>query len=60
MKFFQLKLSLFLNFFVCAILLNSVGIVIFQSVKHYGVTEVQASILDAYKDLTIAGVSFLV
>jgi FHS family glucose/mannose:H+ symporter-like MFS transporter len=60
MRFFQLKLSLFLNFFVCAILLNSVGIVIFQSVKHYGVTEVQASILEACKDLTIAGVSFLI
>lgn len=60
MKYFQLKLSLFLNFFVCAILLNSVGIVIFQSVKHYGVTEVQASILEACKDLTIAAVSFAI
>lgn len=60
MKFFQLKLSLFLNFFVCAILLNSVGIVIFQSVKHYGVTEVDASILEACKDLTIAATSFAI
>ncbi|WP_245806525.1 MFS transporter [Francisella halioticida] len=56
----QLKLSLFLTFFVCAILLNSVGIVILQSVNHYQVTEVQASILEACKDLTIAIVSFVI
>ena len=58
MKNFQLKLSLFLIFFVSAILLNSVGIVILESVTHYQVTEVQASILEACKDLTIAIVSF--
>ncbi|AIT10087.1 fucose permease [Candidatus Francisella endociliophora] len=58
MKNFQLKLSLFLIFFISAILLNSVGIVILQSVIHYHVTEVQASILEACKDLTIAIVSF--
>ncbi|WP_234387636.1 MFS transporter [Francisella orientalis] len=60
MRYFQLKLSLFLIFFISAILLNSVGIVILQSVTHYQVTEVQASILEAYKDLTIAIVSFAI
>lgn len=60
MKHLQLKLSLFLIFFISAILLNSVGIVILQSVTHYQVTEVQASILEACKDLTIAIVSFSV
>ncbi|GMN89591.1 MFS transporter [Francisella sciaenopsi] len=60
MKYFQLKLSLFLIFFISAILLNSVGIVILQSVTHYQVTEVQASILEACKDLTIAIVSFAI
>jgi len=60
MKNLQLKLSLFLIFFVSAILLNSVGIVILQSVTNYQVTEVQASILEACKDLTIAIVSFTI
>ncbi|MFC4892218.1 MFS transporter [Pseudofrancisella aestuarii] len=60
MKFFQIKLSLFLCFFVCAILLNSVGIVILQSINNYGITNVSASILEACKDLTIAIVSFFV
>ncbi|QIW10533.1 MFS transporter [Francisella sp. LA112445] len=60
MRYFQLKLSLFLIFFISAILLNSVGIVILQSVTHYHVTDVQASILEACKDLTIAIVSFII
>lgn len=60
MRYFQLKLSLFLIFFISATLLNSVGIVILQSVTHYHVTDVQASILEACKDLTIAIVSFII
>lgn len=60
MGFLQLKISLFLTFFISAILLNSVGIVILQSVTYYQVTEVQASILEACKDLTIAIVSFAI
>ncbi len=54
------RLSLFLNYFVFAILLNSVGIVILKSQKVYGVDEVQASTLELFKDLPIAIVSFLV
>lgn len=54
------KLSLFLNYFVFAILLNSVGIVILKSQKVYGVDEVQASQLELFKDMPIALVSFLV
>lgn len=42
-----------------AILLNSVGIVIKQSLFNYGVTETEASILEAFKDLPIAFVSFV-
>lgn len=60
MQHFRIKVSLFLNYFVFAILLNSVGIVIAKSIKVYGVDEKQASILEAFKDLPIAIVSFLV
>lgn len=54
------KLAMYLNYFVFAILLNSVGIVILKSQKNYGVDELQASILEAFKDLPIAIVSFLI
>ena len=60
MKNFGIKLSIYLNYFVFAILLNSVGIVISRSLNLYGVTEKEASILEAFKDLPIAFVSFLV
>ena len=60
MKNFGIKLSIYLNYFVFAILLNSVGIVIQKSLNVYGVTETQASILEAFKDLPIAIVSFFV
>ncbi len=60
MKNFGIKLSIYLNYFVFAILLNSVGIVISKSLNVYGVSESTASILEAFKDLPIAFVSFLV
>lgn len=60
MKNLGIKIALYLNYFVFAILLNSVGIVILKSQKNYGVNEVQASILEAFKDLPIALVSFFV
>ena len=60
MKTQGIKWSLYLNYFVFAILLNSVGIVILKSMARYGVGEVEASILEAFKDLPIAIVSFLV
>ncbi len=55
----RIKISLYINYFVFAILLNSVGIVIQKALNNYGVTEIQASILEAFKDLPIAIVSFL-
>ncbi len=55
-----IKISIFLNYFVFAILLNSVGIVIAKSINVYHVSESQASLLEAFKDLPIAIVSFLV
>jgi fucose permease len=59
MKNIGITTALYLNYFVFAILLNSVGIVILKAQKNYGVNELQASILEAYKDLPIAIVSFL-
>ncbi|MDG2449666.1 MAG: hypothetical protein P8M34_08500 [Saprospiraceae bacterium] len=55
----KIKDSLYINYFVFAILLNSVGIVILKAQNVYGVDEVQASILEAFKDMPIAIVSFL-
>ena len=56
----RLKLSLFLNYIVFAILLNSVGTVILQVQNNYGVSATSASVLEAFKDLSIAVVSFFV
>ncbi len=55
-----ITLSLFINYFVFAILLNSVGIVILKSQEVYGVKEVTASTLELFKDLPIAIVSLLI
>lgn len=54
------KLSLYINYFIFAILLNSVGIVILKSQKVYGVDELQASTLELFKDMPIALVSFFI
>ena len=59
-SYWKVKLSIFLNYFVFAILLNSVGTVILQVQRTYGVSETSASVLEAFKDLTIAAVSFIV
>lgn len=60
MRNWQIRASLFLNYFVFAILLNSVGTVILQVQNNYGVSEGSASVLEAFKDLSIAAVSFLI
>lgn len=59
MQNWRIKLSLFLNYFVFAILLNSVGTVILQVQNNFGVTQGSAAILEMFKDFSIAGVSFL-
>lgn len=56
----SIKLSLYINYFVFAILLNSVGIVVLKSQNVYGVDEVDASILEAFKDIPIMITSFLI
>ncbi len=60
MKNLKIKISLYINYFVFAILLNSVGIVISKSINVYGVTESTASVLEGFKDLPIAIVAFLI
>ena len=48
------------SYFVFAILLNSVGTVILQSIHSFDISKPQASTLEGFKDLSIAFVSFFV
>ncbi len=52
--------ALFIQYFLFAILLNSVGILILKVQNQYGITPVDASLLELFKDLPIAIVSFFV
>jgi fucose permease len=54
-----IKLSLFFNYFVFAILLNCVGIVMLQMQLNFGVSKSDASILEGFKDLPIAIAAFI-
>ena len=56
----RLIVALALTYMIFGVLLNSVGIVILQSIASFGVSERDASILEAFKDLPIAIASFLV
>jgi len=60
MKNFGIKLSLFINYFVFAALLNSVGILVERSQEVYGVLKSEAAILEPFKDLSIAFVAFII
>jgi len=60
MKNLGIKISLFINYFVFAILLNSVGAVILQVQRNFDVSKSAASILEGFKDLPIAIFSFVV
>lgn len=59
MAHWRLKLSLFINYFLFAMLLNSVGTVILQVQSTYQISESSAGILEAFKDLSIAMMSFI-
>jgi len=48
------------SYFVFAILLNSVGTVILQSINSFGISKPEASTLEGFKDLSIAVVSFFI
>jgi len=60
MSNWKIKISLFLNYFIFAILLNTVGIVIAQVIDQYEVSRITAGSLEAFKDLSIMIASFLV
>ena len=60
MKNLGIKISLFLIYFVFAALLNSVGILVERSQEVYGVLKADAAILEPFKDLSIALVSFII
>ncbi|MEN9323348.1 MAG: hypothetical protein RL699_1128 [Bacteroidota bacterium] len=55
----RIKLSLFLNYFVFAMLLNSVGTVILQVQRNFDISKSAASLLEGFKDFPIAIASFL-
>ncbi|MDQ3511811.1 MAG: MFS transporter [Pseudomonadota bacterium] len=56
----RMILAMILTYMVFAMLLNSVGMLILQSIQSFGADKQAASVLDAFKDLPIAIVSFLV
>jgi FHS family glucose/mannose:H+ symporter-like MFS transporter len=56
----RMIVALALIYMVFAILLNSVGTVILQAIYTFGVDKPQASLLELFKDLTIAATSLLV
>lgn len=61
MQNWKIKTSLFLNYFVFAILLNSVGTVILLVQKSFpGISKGEVAVLEPFKDFSIAIVSFLV
>ncbi|MEI5638361.1 MULTISPECIES: MFS transporter [unclassified Pseudoalteromonas] len=56
----RIILAMAASYFLFAILLNSVGTVILQSIHSFNVSKAEAATLEAFKDLPIAIVSFLV
>jgi len=55
----RLKIAIFISYAIFAVLLNSVGTVILQSIEYFRIDKVTASTLEAFKDLPIAATSFL-
>ncbi len=55
----RLIAAMLLTYFTYGMLLNTVGTVILQSMASLGVTKGQAGWFDGFKDISIAGVSFL-
>ncbi len=56
----RIRLTLFLVYFIFAVLMNSVGTVILQSIASFDISKPMASVLEACKDLSIVMVSFIV
>lgn len=60
MRMSRMLIAILLAYVIFAVLLNSVGTVILQSIESFGVGKTAASTLEAFKDLPIAITSFLV
>jgi fucose permease len=60
MNRFRVILALALTYALLGIMMNSVGVVILQSIRHFGATKPMGSTLEACKDLTVVVASFLV
>ncbi|MCK8108337.1 MFS transporter [Pseudoalteromonas sp. 2CM41L] len=56
----KITLAIAASYFIFAILLNSVGTVILQAINTLGVSKTEASVLEGFKDLSIAVMSFVV
>ena len=50
----RMILAMILTYMIFAMLLNSVGTVILQSIQGFGIGKADASLLEAFKDLPIA------
>jgi len=59
MKHARIILALVIAYMIFAIMLNSVGTVILQSIASFGVSKAQAGTLEGFKDIPIALASFL-
>ena len=55
----QVMLMLICTYVIFAILLNSVGTVILQTISSFSISKSEASVLEGFKDLPIAIVSFM-
>ncbi len=60
MKKYRPLIALIIAYMFYAVLLNSVGTVISQSILSFGITKPEGSILEGFKDISIAIVSFVV
>ncbi|MFI4955778.1 MAG: MFS transporter [Gammaproteobacteria bacterium] len=56
----RLHIALYLAFFIVAVLLSSMGVVVMGMVNDVGITKTDASILESFKDITIILSAFLV
>ncbi|KTF15418.1 MFS transporter [Pseudoalteromonas carrageenovora] len=56
----KITLAIAASYFIFAILLNSVGTVILQAINTLNVSKTEASVLEGFKDLSIAIMSFAV
>src|SRR3546814_20060490 len=55
----RIIVALALTYAVLGILMNSVGVVILQSIRHFAATKTLGSTLEACKDLSVVAASFL-